>query len=202
MSRVAAVVLAAGGSTRMGSPKQLLPVNGESLIRRAAKTALASRCAAAFVVVGAHASAVTRQLHGLGLVVVRNPRWRDGLGSSIGVGVGEVAAAHPAFDAALITLVDQPAVTSALLDRLLRAAEAAPAGLVACEYAGTVGVPALFAACHFNALRALKGDRGGKALLSAHADAVVRIPFGPAAIDIDTPEDYRRALMNVSGWRQ
>ncbi len=199
LHRVAAVVLAAGGSSRMGSPKQLLRIAGESLVRRAAQTALASRCAAVFVVVGAHAKAVTQELDGLAVTLVRNPHWQDGIGSSIRAGVEAVVAAEPHFDAVLITLADQPAVATKLLDQLVAAGVAAPAGLVGCEYAGTVGAPALFAQQHFDALRALEGDRGGRALLAAHADVVVRIPCPLAAIDIDRREDYERVLNTGCG---
>jgi|SRR5262245_55970121 len=129
MQRVAAVVLAAGGSTRMGSPKQLLLLDGESLVRRAAKTALASRCSAVFVVVGAHAAAVARELDGLALTVVENLHWRDAMGSSLSIGIKAIAAAQPNFAAALITLADQPGVTPELLDRLVAAGETAPSGL-------------------------------------------------------------------------
>ena len=192
MNRIAAIVLAAGGSKRMGTPKQLLRLDGESLVRRAVRTALASRCAAVFVVVGARADAVTREIDDLSCTRVDNPHWRDGIGTSIRAGVTAVSIAQPPFDAVLITLADQPYITAALLDQLLAAAETAPVGLVACEYAGTTGVPALFARDHFNALRALTGDRGGRSLLAAHADAVARVPFPEAAIDLDTRDDYRR----------
>lgn len=192
VKRVAAIVLAAGGSTRMGAPKQLLRLAGESLVRRAVRTALASRCAAVFVVVGAHADAIAREIDDLSCTRVDNPNWHDGIGSSISAGVTAVNITQPPFDAVLITLTDQPYVTAALLDRLLAAGATAPVGLVACEYAGTTGVPALFARRHFDALRALTGDRGGKGLLAAPGDAVVRIPFPDAAIDLDTRDDYRR----------
>lgn len=194
MTRVAAVVLAAGDSTRMGWPKQLLRFDGESLVRRAARTALASQCAGVFVVLGAHAAAVARELDGLALTLVQNPQWQEGMSRSIRVAVEAVAAAQPRFDGLLIVLADQPAVTTALLDRLIAASPTAPAGLVACEYAGTVGAPALFARRHYDALRALHGDRGGKAVLIAYADAVVQIPFPPASIDLDTPADYADIL--------
>lgn len=194
MSRVAALVLAAGGSTRMGSPKQLLCFEGEPLIRRALRTALASRCASALVVLGAHADLVGREIQDLQFIRVDNPSWQDGVGSSIRVGVETVSALQPPVDAVLITLADQPGVTAELLDRLVAASATAPAGLVACEYAGTIGVPALYARQHFDALRKLAGDRGGRALLAAYGDAVVRIPFAAAAIDLDTREDYARAL--------
>ena len=176
----------------MGTSKQLLRIDGESLVRRAAQTALASRCASVFVVLGAQADGVAKELEGLTVTLVQRSRWQEGIGSSIRVAVEAVAAADPPFDAVLITLVDQPTVTAALLDQLIAAGATAPAGLVACEYAGTVGVPSLFARRYFDELRALGGDRGGKTVLAAQADAVVRIPFAPAAIDLDTPEDYRQ----------
>jgi molybdenum cofactor cytidylyltransferase len=178
----------------MGSPKQLLRLGGETLVRRAARMALAARCAPVFVVVGAEAGAVTREIEDLPIEVVENAHWTEGIGGSIRAGVAAAAAAQSPPDAVLIMLADQPAVTAALLDQLVAASEAAPAGLVACEYAGTLGVPALFARRHFDALCRLSGDRGGKALLAAHAEAVSRVPFAPAAIDLDTPEDYERPL--------
>jgi molybdenum cofactor cytidylyltransferase len=189
---VAAVVLAAGGSARMGSPKQLLRLGGETLIRRAVRTALASRCARVFVVVGAAAAAVSRDIADLPVETVVNASWADGMATSIRAGVEAVAAAEPRLDAALLTLADQPAITVDILDRIVAAGEDAAAGLVACEYAGTLGAPALYARRHFDALCRLRGDRGGKALLEAHRDTVVRVSFAPAAVDVDTPEDYRR----------
>jgi molybdenum cofactor cytidylyltransferase len=195
---VAVIVLAAGGSARMGQPKQLLRVDGESLIRRAAKTALASRCARVLVVVGAESGVVAREIEDLPVERVDNAHWGEGIASSIRAGVDAAATARPPADAVLITLADQPAVTCALLDQLIAAGETAPVGLVACEYGETLGAPALFARRHFEALRRLGGDRGGKALLTAHAEAVVRIRFDPAAIDVDTPEDYDRLLAAAS----
>lgn len=176
----------------MGSPKQLLRIGDETLIRRAVGTALASRCARVFVVVGAAAAAVSRDIADLPVETVVNAFWADGMATSIRAGVKAVASAQPRLDAALLTLADQPAITVDILDRIVAAGEDATAGLVACEYAGTLGPPALYARQHFDALCRLRGDRGGKALLEAHRDTVVRVPFAPAAVDVDTPEDYRR----------
>lgn len=174
----------------MGVSKQLLALEGESLVRRAARVALASRCDDVFVVVGAPAAEVTKELDDLPLRVLENRRWHEGLASSIRVGVTAAEAlTEPAVDAALLTLVDQPAVGPELLDRLIAALGGAPAGLVAAEYGGTIGAPALFARRHFAALLALSGDRGGKAILVAHGAAVVAIPFPEGVFDIDTPAD-------------
>ncbi len=196
MSRVDAVVLAAGGSHRMGSPKQLLQLDGESLVRRAVRTALASRCERVYVVVGAHAKAVTRELRDLPSDVIENPGWEDGLASSIRCGVAALEAAQPLADAALLTLADQPRVTPVVLDRLIdlfereRERELESRDLVACEYADTIGVPALFGRRYFDALRSLTGDRGARAVLSAEREHVARVAFAPAAIDVDTPADH------------
>jgi molybdenum cofactor cytidylyltransferase len=200
--RIAAIVLAAGGSTRMGSAKQILQFDGESLIRRATKTAVASQCEAVFVVVGAHANRVVPEIDDLPVLRVENAHWQSGMASSIRTGIDAVAAVQPPFDGVILVLADQPAVTSELLNQLLAASEKAPAGLVACEYAGTLGAPALFTRRHFAALRALSGDRGGKSLLTAHAEAVIRIPFAPAAIDLDTRDDYERALQQAGAITQ
>jgi len=195
---VAAIILAAGRSLRMGSPKQLLRIDDESLVRRAAKSALASRCDRVIVVVGADAEAVAREISDLPVERLENANWEEGIASSIRAGVEAATAAQPQPDAVLIMLADQPAVTSELLDQLVAAAETAPAGLVACEYAGTLGAPAFYARRHFDALGRLSGDRGGKTLLAAHSEAVVRIPFAAAAIDVDTLDDYQRALLMKS----
>src|SRR5262245_24202082 len=136
----------------MGSPKQLLRLGDETLIRRVVRTALASRCARVFVVVGAAAAAVSREIDDLPVETVLNVSWAEGMSTSIRAGVEAVAAAQPRLDAALITLADQPAITVDVLDRILAAGEDAAAGLVACEYAGTLGAPALYARRHFEAL--------------------------------------------------
>jgi molybdenum cofactor cytidylyltransferase len=154
---------------------------------------LASRCERIFAVVGAHAAEVSRELEDLPLSLLENARWQQGMATSIHVGVAAAAAlAEPAIDAVLLALVDQPAVSAALFDRLIAALANAPAGLVAAQYGGTVGAPALFSRRHFPALLVLSGDRGGKTILAAHGDAVVAVPFPEGIFDIDTPADLER----------
>ncbi len=188
--RVFSVLLAAGGSSRMGSPKQLLTLEGESLVRRAARAALGSACDGVVAVLGAHAEAVAGELAGLDLTQVRNSDWGEGIGASIRCGLEEVLAREPTCEAVLLVLADQPGVTSALLDRLVAEWRAGECGLVACAYAGSLGAPALFARAHFEALRGLGGDRGAKALLLERESEVRRVEFPDGAIDIDTPQDY------------
>src|SRR5512137_2027685 len=139
----AAVILAAGPSRRMGSPKQLLEVDGRSLLRGAALTALSSSCRPVIVVLGAHADRVGRELLGLDVTVVRNEDWEDGLGSSVRCGI-EAVRREPGVGSVVLMLCDQPLVTPALIEQLVAAHRQGGATIVACEYAGTVGVPALF----------------------------------------------------------
>lgn len=194
MTGVAAVLLAAGGSRRMGSPKQLLRIDGITLVRRAAEIALASRCQAVYLVVGAAAEALRQELSGLDLEVVENPGWETGLAGSIRVGIEAVRAARPELDAAILAPVDQPRLHTPLLDRLIEVFEGGERGIVACSYAGTVGAPALFARAHFPELTALRGDRGAKSLLEAHAAELAQVPFPDGATDLDTPEDFQRFI--------
>lgn len=191
-SRTWAVLLAAGGSSRMGAPKQLLDFEGLSLVRRAALAALGCACDGVVAVLGAQADAVARELAGLDLVLVQNPAWDEGIGTSIRCGVEAALARDPELDALLLLLADQPGVSAALLDRLLAERRERGGDLVACAYAESLGVPALFARPHFAALRALAGDRGAKAILLEHEPQVRRIAFPEGALDVDTPEDYEQ----------
>lgn len=188
---IAAIVLAAGGARRMGRPKQLLEIGGRALVRRAVDAA-AGVADAVWVVVGAGADAVAAALAESGARIARNPDWTRGMASSIRCGVEAACAAAPKPRALLLLLCDQPAVTTALLQQLA-AHFAAGRDLAACEYAGALGPPALFGAQHFSALRALRGDGGARALLEAPGAQVARVPFPEGALDVDTPDDLRRA---------
>ena len=195
------MVLAAGGSRRMGSPKQLLPLAGRSLVARAVQAALACRCQRVFVVLGAHATQVSAALAGLEVEAVVNSDWSSGLSSSIRCGVRALMASHsrptPRFDAALLVLADQPAVDPRLLDELIDAFDGSESGIVACEYASTLGAPVLFGSSYFEALCGLTGDAGAKSLLQGRGRELRRVAFEPDAIDVDTPADYQAAIAQV-----
>ena len=191
--RVAAVVLAAGGSARMGRAKQLLEIDGEPLVRRAVRAASASGCGAVFAVLGAAGQQVEAALEGTRAVCVHNSDWQEGLSRSVAAGVA--AAEASGADAVLLMLADQPRVDGALLEELIARHPGTPAGVVACRYAGTRGAPALFGAAHFTDLKRLEGDRGAGALLAALDDVEV-VDFEDAALDVDTPADYARARLS------
>jgi molybdenum cofactor cytidylyltransferase len=183
------VLLAAGTSSRLGRPKQLLPYDGVTLLRHAATTALASPCRPVVVVIGAHAGAMRAELAGLDAEIVENALWAEGLSTSIRFGVEAAQRLAPDASAVVLMLCDQPRVTTALIEDLVRAHHAG-ASIAASAYAGTVGVPALFAKEFFPRLTGLTRDQGAKRILMDHSDAVVAIDFPGGALDVDTAEDY------------
>jgi CTP:molybdopterin cytidylyltransferase MocA len=187
--RVAAVVLAAGASTRLGVPKQLMEFRGEPLVRRAAKAASEAGASPVIVVLGADAESIAQALGGLALTVtITHEHWRDGLASSLAAGIREAQRLDAHCEGALLTTADQPLVDGAALRRLLDAFREG-SRLVAAEYSGTIGVPAVIAREHFDALLALEGDAGAGRWLRREGAAVRRIPLLEAAVDIDTAED-------------
>src|SRR5687768_8656416 len=188
MPRVAAILLAAGGSTRMGRAKQLLRYNGKSLVRHAAEVAVAAGCDPLLVVLGARGRRVLREFEWLfGVKFVMNPRWQDGIGTSIRAGVARLPkdVTH-----ALLVLADQPLVTAELLRRL--AATTKP--VAACQYADTLGPPVLVSRELFPELLQLPDDRGAKHLWTSRPEIVEAVAFPEGSIDIDTPEDYQRLI--------
>jgi molybdenum cofactor cytidylyltransferase len=186
------ILLAAGGSTRLDTPKQLLHFRGRSLLRHAASVALASRCSPVHVVLGSDAPRMREELRGLSVRCVENATWAEGMGGSIRVGVADVLAANPRAAAAVIMLVDQPMVTAAVIDALVSHRQASEHTIVASAYGGSFGPPLLFDAAHFGELCALTGQAGAKAVVQRHLASAAMIPFPDGAIDIDLPADAQR----------
>jgi molybdenum cofactor cytidylyltransferase len=187
------ILLAAGTSSRMGRPKQLLEWRGRPLVRHVAEQALASQLMIGLVVVvGAAAESVRAALVGLDgpVLIVQNPNYASGQSSSLRVGMGALPATARA---ALVLLVDQPLVTPALIDGIITSYDADPAALALIpHYQGRRGNPVLLARALFAELRLLKGDMGAREVLARHAEAVRQIAVDDPAVvsDIDTPEDY------------
>jgi molybdenum cofactor cytidylyltransferase len=172
-------VLAAGGSRRLGRPKQFVAIGGISLVELACLRALRTRPAGVVVVVGAHGARTRASLARLPVAVVRNAAWRDGMAGSLRAGLGRIPSSAPSI---LVTTVDQWRVGAADLRRVVAAR--APA---AAAYDGTCGVPALLPRRWRGPLLALRGDRGARTLLDGAG--VRRVAMPSAAYDLDTPDD-------------
>lgn len=207
-SVVGIVVLAAGASERMGEPKQLLRYGGETLLRRAVRAALDSRCRPAVVVLGARSellideAAGARVEEGDGARVVVNQGWAEGMASSIRCGLNAIEEeTQGRMDASVFMLCDQPFVTGEVVNRLLEAYETKRPPLVASEYPSgverTLGVPALFSRTLFQELLELRGDEGARRVIRRHASEAVTVAVPEAVFDVDTREDYM--LLQSSG---
>ncbi|GAA3045643.1 nucleotidyltransferase family protein [Kitasatospora albolonga] len=187
---VPALVLAAGGGRRLGGrPKALITRQGRPLLSHALKVVREGGCAGAVVVLGAAAEQVRAAVDTGASVLVDNPDWEGGMGSSLRAGL---AALPPDATAALVMLVDTPGVTPAAVARLL-AAHAAGADLAAAGYHGRRGHPVLIGARHFaEAAAGAVGDAGARALLAAHPVELVECGDVAVPDDLDTPEDLAR----------
>ena len=184
------IILAAGGSSRLGSPKQLLRYGGQTLIRRAVGAAIASRCDRVVIVIGSRAEEMKRELEDLPVSIVENSAWQTGMSSSIQAGLSEVQS----NDAVLIMLCDQPFVTAEVLDKLIDTYYKTGMPIVAADYGGTRGVPALFSRVLFAELASLTADEGARRIIAKHPEMAATIPFAAGVIDVDTRADCRRLV--------
>ncbi|HEY6942570.1 nucleotidyltransferase family protein [Dokdonella sp.] len=184
----AAILLAAGASTRLGRAKQLIEIDGEPLLRRAARALLETSPRTLLVVLGHDALALESCIADLPLQRVVARDHAEGLAASLRAGI----AALPDCDGALVALTDQPALDGAHLRALCTAWRAAPTRACASEYAGVRGVPALLPRAWFDDLVRLRGDVGARALLRARASDVVAVAAPDLALDLDTPDDLAR----------
>jgi molybdenum cofactor cytidylyltransferase len=190
---IGAVVLAAGGSSRLGTPKQLLTFRGETLVRRAAKAALESVCDRVVLVVGNHAQQMRREIGDLPVSVVENESWRSGISSSIRAGLEQISSP----DGVVIALCDQPFITAAVLNELISTHRKTGRTIVASSYGTTRGVPAFFAAELFTELASLTKDEGARRIIASHPEKLATVDFPQGAIDIDTPEDHARLMSQL-----
>lgn len=188
--RFGAVILAAGASRRMGTPKQLLALAGKPLIVRAAEAALASPAWPVVVVLGANAEKIRPALARLPVLVTENPAWAEGMASSIRAGVTTLQQFSRHLDAALIALCDQPAFSADTIQRLVAACGQPGRSIVASCYSGRHGAPALFLREHFPTLAALTGEEGARALLNGDPSRLTSVDTPELALDLDTPEDF------------
>jgi molybdenum cofactor cytidylyltransferase len=188
----ALILLAAGGSARMGSAKQLLDFGGKPLLRHAVESALASGCDPVIVVLGANEHEIRPALAGLEVETVVNDRWAEGMGTSIQTGL--LALENRDIAGAILALSDQPFVTPDFLRGLVERHHRTGKAIVAAQYSGTAGVPVFFEREAFPLLMALKPDQGCKGVILGHAGDALLVDCPEAAMDIDTPEDYARAM--------
>ena len=194
---ISAVILAAGRSQRMGSPKLLLDLSGRTLLHRVVENTRASRCEEIVIVLGAEAERVQAEAQGPGVRFVTNERYGEGMGGSLAVGIGALA---PSCEAAVVLLGDQPFVGPAAIDALIAAYRQTGKPIVASRYGKVTGAPTLIGRRLFLEARGLEGDMGGRSLMRRYPELVVEVPLPDAvAVDVDTPQDLERAEAVLRG---
>lgn len=195
------VILAAGQSSRLGEPKQLLAYKGETLLKQAVKTALATGLEPIVVVLGANAGTLQKELEGMNITVTHNAHWAEGMSTSLRCGLEKATALAPALDSLIFMVCDQPYVSSDLLQQLVGQQAISGKSIVASAYQDQLGTPALFSKKIFPALLELKGDTGARKLLRQYESEVALVDFPQGHIDIDTPSDYT-SLIQQPAWKK
>lgn len=185
----AAIVLAAGASTRLGQPKQLLKLNGETLLHRTVRLAQEAGCDPVFVVLGFESGRMQQELSGLAARPILNPDWPSGMGSSLRAGIEAVMQENPKPPKTLVLLCDQPSLSAEIFAGLIEAGARSEFLITASSYAGRLGVPAIFDQQLYPDLQKATGDQGARSIIQRYADQTSIVEFPGGAIDIDTPAD-------------
>jgi len=193
-AKIGGLLLAAGGSARFGSPKQLARLEGKTLLRRAAEALVNSQCDPVVVVLGAEIEGSQTEIADLSLTICINKDWQSGMSGSIIAGLIAVLRIEPDLTAVMITLCDQPYVTTAKIDLFAAKFRAEPTDVIAAEYDGVKGVPALFARPMFDQLLKLHGDTGARDLIR-NREGDPTINMTEAAFDIDVLDDLESAIL-------
>ncbi|MGH8159571.1 MAG: nucleotidyltransferase family protein [Rhodanobacter sp.] len=188
--RTAAVLLAAGNASRFGAAKQTLLIEGIPMVRRAAMTALDAGLSPVIVVIGAYGDATEHCLAGLPVQLTKNSDWASGMGSSLALGVRTAVATEATLHEVLVMLADQPGISAAELNAMIKAHASAPERIRAARYQGHLGPPSLFPRAYFDELISMHGTSGARRLLERHAGCVDAHDLPSAAFDIDMPTDH------------
>lgn len=189
------VILAAGSSSRLGQPKQLLEFQGTTLIQRITQIAVNAVKKPVVVMLGANCSLIHAQLTHLPVHIVYNPDWSQGMTSSIRKGLMALLYFSPDTEAVIFAVCDQPYISPDLFVEMLDAGNKTLKPIVACLYNNILGTPVLFKKEYFDVVLSLKDNEGARKILQAHPESVEAVPFPLGVIDVDTMQDYN-ALQN------
>ena len=188
------IILAAGGSARMGRPKQTLTFKRQTFLGRIVSTAASLNCGPVILVLGSNAPLFSED-HENAIAVI-NDNWQEGMASSLCCGVKTLLEKYPSIEGAIITVCDQPHVTVSLLHKMLDTHRRSLLPIVACSYGNTIGTPVLFHHSIFSELLQLRGDKGAKQIVNKDKERVGLVEFPLGSVDVDTEQDYVRLLQN------
>ena len=183
------IILAAGTSSRLGTPKQLLSFNNSTLLGYTIEQATMTRHQLV-VVLGAYADEVRKEIKQENLLIVENKEWQEGIASSIRCGINEIMAMLPGCDAIVLLTCDQPFVDAALINKLISVHKQTGKDIVATDYGNAIGPPVLFHKNVFHELLKLHGDSGARMILDEYKNRRTTVYFPTAIVDINTMSDY------------
>jgi len=194
MHNTGAIILAAGRSSRLGSPKQLLQFHHKTLLQHTIDAFKVVGAKPLIVVIGGHADAVSASIEQEGIVLEYNPHWEQGIASGIVAGLETMNARYKEIKQVILAVCDQPYVSASLFEQLFSTQHSSSKNIVASAYKDTLGTPVLFTQKYFDLLLGLKGDEGAKKILRAFLEDVAQVDFPLGHIDIDTVADYEGLL--------
>lgn len=188
------LLLAAGNSSRLGQPKQLLQFNDTSLLQNTIVQAEKVPNSFVLVVTGAYKESIDFEIAKTEAQSIHNPNWESGMASSIAIGLQQIQELKPAIRACIISVCDQPYISTILFEDLIKKYKVSGKGIVASNYSDIVGVPVLFDSAYFAALKNLQGNEGAKKMIQQHQNDIASVAFEKGAIDIDTIDDYNKLI--------
>ncbi|MFT4759432.1 MAG: molybdenum cofactor cytidylyltransferase [Paraglaciecola sp.] len=192
ISDISILILAAGNSSRLGQPKQLVNFGGKPLICHIIEQALFVKMRSVFVVLGGNKSLILPKITHLPVTIVDNENWAKGMGSSIATGLKAIQEQNPETTGIVTLLCDQPFVSADLIHQIIQKQEETQAAIVASSYSGNAGVPAFFSQSIFKELLNLSEKGGARKIIRQHLSEIECVSFSEGIFDIDTPEDLNR----------
>jgi molybdenum cofactor cytidylyltransferase len=193
MKKTGIIILAAGNSSRLGQPKQLLAYKETTLLKNTIKEASLLSNTVVIVVTGSNHELIEKELQS-DIKISHNPDWETGMSSSIVNGLQHLLHLYPDIEKCIFAVCDQPLVTASVFTNLIDEQQKTQKGIAASEYASTLGTPVLFDKKYFAELLELKGQEGAKKIINKYLNDTVAVAFEKGSIDIDTEDDYNKLM--------
>jgi len=195
MSKTGIIILAAGSSSRMGEPKQLMKFKNKTFLQHIVEESKEANLNPVICVTGYQSDQISKALTGMNVTTVYNELWSEGMGTGISAGIKQLLLSD--VDSVILAVSDQPYVSSGLFAKMLTLKDKSGKKIIASSYAGTLGTPVLFDKEYFNQLKSLDGNQGAKNIVKLNKSDVCPVEFEKGRIDIDTKEDYENLISEI-----
>ena len=195
MSKTGIIILAAGSSSRMGEPKQLMMYKNKTFLQHIIGEAKLANLDPVICVTGYQSELIMKSISRMKVAVVYNEHWQEGMGTGITAGLKQVMLSD--IDSVILAVSDQPYISSDLFRTMIEWKDKSGKGIVACTYARTLGTPVLFTKDYFSRLQLLNGDQGAKHIVKLNLPDVCPVEFEKGEVDIDTKQDYEKLISEI-----